>query len=150
MSTSELPRQAGTGYAGILVFSYKNCCQHSESMMGVRWSGNNVTSVFFRFVASEKMSNRTKNGSLDSENDYCNKSSSAKTKWFRSGSKNGSLESENDYCKARTLFLYENTRILSQLGGGTHIVPWVCHRSWILESARSQAPEGCFYDQTCF
>ena len=36
-------------------------------MMGVRCSRNNSTSVFFRFMASEKMSNRSKIGSLDSE-----------------------------------------------------------------------------------
>ena len=38
--------------------------------MGVRCHKNNSTSVFFRSVASEKMSNRSKNGSLDSENEY--------------------------------------------------------------------------------
>ena len=38
--------------------------------MGVRWPGNNVTSVFFRFETSEKMSNRSKFDSLDTENEY--------------------------------------------------------------------------------
>ena len=37
--------------------------------MGVRWYRNNSTSVFSMSVASEKMSNRSKNGSLDSENE---------------------------------------------------------------------------------
>ena len=39
-------------------------------MMGVRWRKNNSTSVFFRSMASEKMSNRSKIGSLVAENEH--------------------------------------------------------------------------------
>ena len=39
-------------------------------MMGVRWRKNYSTSVFFRSMASEKMSNRSKIGSLVAENEY--------------------------------------------------------------------------------
>ena len=39
-------------------------------MMGWRCRKSNSTRVFFRSVASEKMSNRSKIGSLDAENEY--------------------------------------------------------------------------------
>ena len=67
-TTCELPRQVGTGFLGFhkkILPAETKYCQGSESMMGVRCRKNNSTGVFFRSMALEKMSNRSKIGSLE-------------------------------------------------------------------------------------
>ena len=50
--------------------SLSRSCWSSGAALGAGTAGTNTARIFFRLVASEKMSNRSKKDSLDAENEY--------------------------------------------------------------------------------
>ena len=101
-------------------------------MMGSRCRKNNITRVFFRLVASEKMSNRLKNGLLSASNDKF-KVVTCKKKWdhldlktcLKTGPKN-SISIRKNLLRLHTIIVtYEmkNSVEYCAVPGAQHICP---------------------------